>query len=243
MVIVVLSLGAMGFAAPSTDEELRRSLDAKSGDDYDRELLGDAKTAKPAAPADEAARLKERLRRELGSAAAKEEDGTSQDPLLNIAREMHQAQSLIEKNDASQGTQFLQRQIVSDLDKLIEQAKKSGRQPQPGEKPQGVTGRKPVGQPKLDPPGKPNKSGTKDPGELPAMQSNPNVKRTAKEGRPDPAVTRDLMKGIILGLDLPPREREQMLQLAPEEFLPKYEVQIEEYYRRLSEEPTKPRQP
>jgi hypothetical protein len=35
---------------------------------------------------------------------------------------------------------------------------------------------------------------------------------------------------------LPARTREQMLQSFSEEFLPKYEAEIEEYYRRLSEE-------
>ena len=36
-------------------------------------------------------------------------------------------------------------------------------------------------------------------------------------------------------LELPQHEREQMLQIPPEEFLPKYELQIEEYFRRLSQ--------
>ena len=36
--------------------------------------------------------------------------------------------------------------------------------------------------------------------------------------------------------ELPPRQRQQMLQLPVEEFLPKYELLIEEYFRRLAEE-------
>jgi chlorite dismutase len=35
---------------------------------------------------------------------------------------------------------------------------------------------------------------------------------------------------------LPQHAREQMLQSPAEEFAPKYELQIEEYFRRLSEE-------
>ena len=35
---------------------------------------------------------------------------------------------------------------------------------------------------------------------------------------------------------LPERSREQMMQSFSEEFLPKYELEIEQYYRRLSEE-------
>jgi hypothetical protein len=35
---------------------------------------------------------------------------------------------------------------------------------------------------------------------------------------------------------LPEREREQMLQSFSGEFLPKYELELEKYYRRMSEE-------
>ena len=35
---------------------------------------------------------------------------------------------------------------------------------------------------------------------------------------------------------LPAREREQMLQSPPEQFLPKYELLLEKYYKRLAEE-------
>jgi hypothetical protein len=35
---------------------------------------------------------------------------------------------------------------------------------------------------------------------------------------------------------LPERQREQMLQSFSDEFLPKYELEIEQYYRRLSED-------
>ena len=40
--------------------------------------------------------------------------------------------------------------------------------------------------------------------------------------------------------NLPVRSREQMLQSFSDEFLPKYEIEIEQYYRRLSEEQGKP---
>ena len=41
---------------------------------------------------------------------------------------------------------------------------------------------------------------------------------------------------------LPQRTREQVLQTFSEDFLPKYEREIEEYYRRLSEEQPPPQQ-
>ena len=36
--------------------------------------------------------------------------------------------------------------------------------------------------------------------------------------------------------NLPERDRQQMVQSFSDEFLPKYELEIEQYYRRLSEE-------
>ncbi len=35
---------------------------------------------------------------------------------------------------------------------------------------------------------------------------------------------------------LPPHAREQMLQSPPEQFLPKYELLIEKYYKRLADQ-------
>lgn len=46
------------------------------------------------------------------------------------------------------------------------------------------------------------------------------------------------IEAVVKGLwgHLPERSREQMMQSFSEEFLPKYELEIEQYYRRLSEE-------
>jgi hypothetical protein len=35
---------------------------------------------------------------------------------------------------------------------------------------------------------------------------------------------------------LPQRARDQMLQSAPEEFLPEYELELEKYFKRLAEQ-------
>ena len=133
--------------APTTDDELLKSLKARSGEDYDRELLGE----KPRAPAPgggEAQKLQARLRRELGTAAAAEDD--AQNPLVGIARQMHEVQQRMGRHDAGTETQFRQRQIVADLEKLIEQAKRSG-QCQSGSPPQGVASRPPSDSPTTRP--------------------------------------------------------------------------------------------
>ncbi len=57
--------------------------------------------------------------------------------------------------------------------------------------------------------------------------------------KPDMADMRDLLKGVWG--QLPERQREQMLQSYEEQFLPKYEQMIADYFRSLAEE--EPRKP
>ena len=52
--------------------------------------------------------------------------------MREIARQMREAQQRIAKADSGPGTQQLQRQIVDDLDRLIQQARKSAGQCQSG---------------------------------------------------------------------------------------------------------------
>jgi hypothetical protein len=220
-----------GQPPPSTDDELLKSLNEKGGDDYDRQLLGPSGGSKPATRGPEAEKLQDRLQRELGSAAQREDE--QQNPLLTIAREMRQAEGMIRHTEVGDGTQHLQRQIVSDLDKLIEQAKQSS-QCKPCSKPQETTGRTPQGSSDVKPKPSPGEGG-KTPSETPSRNSDPKVTTPARDqGHRDPAAARAMLEKIW-SLDLPAREREQMLELPPEEFLPKYETQIEDYFRQLSE--------
>ena len=52
--------------------------------------------------------------------------------------------------------------------------------------------------------------------------------------RPDMSEMRAMVKQ--LWGELPDRDRQQMMQLPLEDFLPQYQWQIEEYFRRLSED-------
>ena len=58
--------------------------------------------------------------------------------------------------------------------------------------------------------------------------------REERARKPDMADMRDVLKGVW-GL-LPERQREQMLQSYEEQFLPKYEQMIADYFRSLAEE-------
>ena len=167
------------------------------------------------------------LKRELGAAAEKESDN----PMLQIARQMTEAKQRIAKADSGAGTQQLQRQIVDDLNRLIEQARKKACQCKPGQCQSQPSEQK---QPPQQPP-KPNSKPGKNPNSKPAAPGSPRPPGKNAAKKSDAAAeTRDAMQR--LWYLLPQHAREQMLQSPGEEFAPKYELQIEEYFRRLSQE-------
>ncbi len=145
-----------------------------------------------------------------------------QSPLVPIAGKMRDAETLIARHDAGTTTEQLQQTIVSDLDRLLEQARKRCQQCKPGNKPSQPSSRKP----------KKDASGT--PSDKPATTSS--TKPGPGEARqPDVEQVRRMMER--LWGDLPQRQRQRMLQLpADERFLPKYETLIEDYFRRLTQE-------
>ena len=173
----------------------------------------------------------EQLRRELGAAAESEEAN----PLLDIARRMRTVQRLVAGTDSGTQTQQTQTGIVTTLEELIAQAKKKCGQCKPSDKPpQKVSSSKPnskPGEPKPkpgDPDAKPSRDSKATPG-------------SATARRPDMGQMQSLVKKIWG--ELPDSTREQMLEPLVEEFLPKYELLIEEYFRRLSAQQEKGRQP
>jgi hypothetical protein len=159
-----------------------------------------------------------------------------EDPLSRIGRRMRAAEGLIAARRPVRQTVELQQQIVTELAKLIEQLEKQSRNSQSqgskGRKGgQQITARQPVKQPQAGS----GPEGTK-PTNKPARDSS--QRRDPMEvQRPDMAQMKDLMKD--LWGQLPERAREQMLQSPPEQFLPKYELLIEKYYKRLADEQQK----
>jgi hypothetical protein len=150
--------------------------------------------------------------------------------LARVQSGMQQAQSLIDQPGARSepGSARLatpvQQAVLSDLDKLIADLSKqcqccngqcSGGQcnspPKPGQKKSGKTGS----------------------GRTAARDSTDRLDSTTAK-----PVDKGEVKETVKALwgHLPERSREQMLQSFSDEFLPKYELEIEQYYRRLSEE-------
>jgi hypothetical protein len=221
------SLSAQSPKPSSSDDEQLKQSNEKSTDGVDRELFGEKKKAPPAA--DGAGQggdaLQEQLRRELGAAGVKEDDN----PVLDIARRMLDVQARIADADAGENVQNEQQKILADLDKLIEQAKKSCKCSGSCSNPKQSSSRTPASSAAKKPGSKPGNK----PSEKPARESSqrPPDKKTAK---PDPAEMRNLIKD--LWGELPQNVREQMLQNPAEQFVPQYESMIEEYYRRLAED-------
>ncbi len=193
-------------------------MNSKAGDDYDRALLGD-----PAKPDDKSRvdeQMQKKLQKELGAAAQKEDQPKA--PLLKVAETMRAVQPRLDKRDSGDATQIMQRQIVSDLEKMIEQAKRSG---QRGKSPGGP---KPTGNAQ-------QKAGEPSGGsQKPAQRIDPNIRRPEDVRKEEAQKAIAAMKG--LNAELHKGERQHVLQLPSEHFLPEYELEIEDYFRRLSED-------
>lgn len=222
----------------SLDEQLLEDLNKDPVDEFDRELFSQPNKSEEMGQPDEAAEnreadpgLDEQLRRELGQAAESQPDS----PLLTVARTMRQAGERIAKADSGNETQELQSRVLTNLEELLQQCRsqcQGGGKPsdKPGQK---VAPRQTVAQPK---PGKPKhkaSGGGRDPTPAIASQNKYGPGPTPSQ-QPSREEWADLVKA--LWGELPEREREQMAQFFDEEFLPKYELLIEQYFRRLAEE-------
>lgn len=150
--------------------------------------------------------------------------GKAEDPLQVIGEKMRESRALIADAKSGPDTQDKQKDIVADLDQLIEQARKAAKRSSQQD-PSKSTSRTPLGTPpKTDAEGK-------HPGGKP--DAKPGDRSTSTPGKPDDAARalEDMKK--VWGT-LPPRERDKVLELKAEDFVPKYQSLIEEYYRRLA---------
>jgi len=216
----------------SLDDQLLDDLMTDPLDpDVERELFSPADPgagAEPKPPSDQPTdELNEQLLRELGAAAAPEDES----PLLGIARQMRRVEGRIAQSDSGSTTQDLQQDGVASLEKLIEQARKRCQQCQASASPsQAVAMRQPIKQP-----GKKPGSGRGKPNPKPVQDSNAKP-GTAEARRPDREEMESLVRGMRIWGELPENERQQMINAWIEEFLPKYRLLIEEYFKRLAEE-------
>ncbi len=167
-----------------------------------------------------------------------EDIGPDDNPLTSISRQMRQVQQRLAQGQVDEETLRLQREIVARLEKLLRQMNRrrrsssssssASRRQQSGAQSQPQAQSRPTSSP----------AGGTQAANRPAARPNPQPKQTQAQ-RPKPpaiksarAMVQDLLKRIWG--HLPPRMRQQMLQSAGDRFLPQYELEIEEYFRRVS---------
>jgi hypothetical protein len=198
--------------APQT-KAAPKSLDAQLLDDLDADLLqglpGEKKPAATGKPAGQG---------DPAPGKAAEPESAATNPLAIVSERMREVQRRIAGRDTSETTQTVQKQIEADLAALIEQAKQqcaACKNPGSGQGQQaGNTGGNPTPAPPRD--------------------STNRVEQGTKEAV-ETADVKDVLRRFWG--HLPDKIRDQMQSSLSEEFLPKYERVIEDYYRRLAEDP------
>ena len=149
-----------------------------------------------------------------------------ENPLARLNQQMRQVERRIAETQSDEKTQRLQHEISDDLNKLIAQLE---RQCSQCKKSSSSSSNRPrTGQPK------PGTKAAEQASDKPAQDSSSRLqdKSTAK-------VDREKVQAMLKDFwgHLPPHLRQQMEQSANEEFLPKYELEIAEYYRSLLRSP------
>ncbi|HEY1600161.1 MAG TPA: hypothetical protein VGG64_11190 [Pirellulales bacterium] len=177
--------------------------------------------------------LDQELLKGLGDGEDLGEPGVD-NPLAKLNSEMREVESLIARHRADVQTQRRQAQIVRKLEELIRQAQKqrqggnsSSSGGTNGKAGQQTSDRRDVSQPERGP------AHSQQSGDAPARESTKQA-REDQVRKPDMADMRDVLKGVWG--QLPERQREQMLQSYEEQFLPKYEQMIADYFRSLADE-------
>lgn len=148
----------------------------------------------------------------------------SDNPLARIGEKMRLVQERMAAHDTSPETQAVQQQILEELAALLKAQQQVARQ----NRPRGGAGQ---GTQQAD-----NSGGNTSPG--PVTDSTNRIDRGSKEDA-ETADVQDVLKRFWG--HLPEKMRQEMQSALSEQFLPKYERVIEEYYKRLAEErPARP---
>lgn len=156
-------------------------------------------------------------------------EGDDSDPFVRLNRQMRKVESLIAESKLDPTTQQLQQKIVHDLDELIKkmrQQKNNSSSSKSSDKQQ-TASRDKVKQPG----GEKGKSGAQN-ADQPSKESSEQLRqRKAQQAALDQM--QDLLGKGVWG-QLPQKARDQMLQSSIDQFLPKYQLLIEEYFKAIA---------
>lgn len=176
----------------------------------------------------------------------KSAEPTGIDPLDSAIEGMRSAQKRMLEKDAGEKTREIQRQVLEDLEKLIQQAKQPPPSPPSGSPPPSGNNDDPdqspqdSSQPKTNPQpmpenapstGESSKSRTEN--EEKSKESS-DESREAKEREAQLARRRDFVKDVWG--HLPPAVRQKLLNVADERALPRYDELVRRYFESIAEQ-------
>lgn len=235
--VAIVAFSPAAFPAPPVAGEgtKQKSLDDALLEDLDSDLTKPAQVHKPAQKKEKQARdsgetrdaepLSRRgLDDELLEGLEGEDVGrgaANENPLVRLNQRMKQVERRIAETRSDEKTQHLQKEIADDLSKLIEQLEQQCRQCKnhsPSPRQQQTASSKPASKP------------SDQSGDNPARDSTARTK-DREAAKVDGPRLQERLKDVWG--HLPPHLRQQMEQSANEEFLPKYETEISDYYRSL----------
>jgi len=173
------------------------------------------------------AEVGEQLNGELGAASVKEDDN----PLINIGQSMIQVGRRMIQTDAGPATLALQKQIIADLDRLIDQVRKSAG---PGSASASNKDSSSAQDSSDSARYKPGMDDAQKLGANPATRNSAQVPVNSPTRKNDAQEMRTMIKD--LWGELPGHVRGQVLQMPIEEFVPEYQELIEDYFRDLANE-------
>lgn len=204
---------------PQPPAPQRAGQDQKLLDELESDLLQDlpkAKKPQDKNDSEKSSPLDQKLKDDLQ--AGEDLGSEPENPLAKIGQQMRAAQERIAQKDTSEKTQATQGEVVKELEKLIDQAKKQG-----GSGNKSASGKG---------------TGKAGAGNGQAQPGNPQ-ESTDRVGKPkteaaEKTEVKDLLRRIWG--HLPEKQRDEMQNAFSDQFLPKYEKLIEEYFQRLAEE-------
>lgn len=161
--------------------------------------------------------------------------GPADNPLVRLNQRMRDVQRRIADAKSDGDTQRLEQDIARELADLIKQAEQACRNCQKKGGPPSTT-KKAGSEPSTREAAAPSETAG-EPNDEPARESSERLRKD-RAASVDPAERRQLLKDVWG--HLPAHLRQQMEQSVNEEFLPKYSVEIAEYYRALVERRRRP---
>lgn len=229
LILVTILTASASLTVRAADPPAKKSLDDQLLEGLDNELtrdLDNLPSLKPPKVADKPAGSTPQPTPPEIDGHDLGQPGEDRDPFSLIARQMRQVEAKIARDQAGADIQRQQSKIVDDLSALIEVLNQQCRGGNKGQ------AENPAKSPTKEP-SQHSASGKSNSGNSPARDSTTKLHNEAV-AKPDATVIRQSMKEAWG--NLPEHVREQMLQTAVDEFLPKYELMIEQYFKRLAEE-------